>query len=52
MFLDYIAQVMGMLKANIFNTEVIDNESEHEKLPFVAPKARCGIKLAIPAALS
>jgi hypothetical protein len=44
-FLDDVAQVMGMLKANVFNTEVINNESEHDGSPFVVPKARCGIKL-------
>ena len=47
MFLDDVAQVIGMLKANVFNTKVVDNESEHDGSPFVAPTARCGIKLVI-----
>ena len=46
-FLDDVAQVMGMLEANVFDTEVVDDESEHDGSPFVAPKARCGIKLVI-----
>ena len=46
-FLDDVVQVMDVLKANVFNTEVIDNESEHDGSSFVTPKARCGIKLVI-----
>ena len=36
-----------MWKADVFDTKVIDDESEHDGSPFVAPEAGCGIKLVI-----
>ena len=35
-------KVMGMAFAEIFNTEVVNNEAEEYRAPFVAPKARIG----------
>ena len=44
---DYVAEVVGMLNANIFLAKVVDDEGEHDGTPFVSPEARGGIKLVV-----
>ena len=36
-----------MAVANIFNTEVINDEDEEDREPFLAPKARSGGALVV-----
>ena len=38
---------MVMAVANIFNTEVINDEDEEDRAPFLAPKARSGGALVV-----
>ena len=47
MLTDYVTKVMGVLDANIFHAKVIDNEDEHDGMPFVSPEARGGIELVV-----
>ena len=35
---DGVAEMMGMLKANIFDTKVISNKGENGRVPFVVPE--------------
>ena len=36
-----------MLDPNVFNTKVIDNQGEHDGMPFVSPEAWGGIELVV-----
>ncbi len=47
MLCDYVAEVMGMLNADVFHAKDIDNEDEHDGMPFVSPEARGGIELVV-----
>jgi hypothetical protein len=38
---------MGVWKADVFDTKVVDDESEHDGSPCVTPEAGCDIKLVI-----
>ena len=42
-----VAKVVGMAFANIFDAKVIDNESEEDWAPLVAPYARAGGELIV-----
>ena len=42
MFLEDTTKVMGVVFANIFNTEVIYDDTESERSPFKAPESRNG----------
>ena len=42
-----VVELVGMMNADIFHTEVIYNEGEHDGLPFVLPEAGGGIKLVV-----
>ena len=42
MLLDNVTEVMGMLNANVFHAKVINNEGEHDGMPFVLPEAGGG----------
>ena len=44
---DDVTKVVGMLDANILDAKVIDDEDEHDGLPFVSPEARGGIELVV-----
>ena len=46
-FFDGVSKMDGMLFANIFNAEVVYNESEHDGAPFVAPKTRGAFALVV-----
>ena len=37
----------GRAVADIFNTKVVDNESEEDRAPFLAPKSRSGGALVV-----
>ena len=41
-FLEKVHEVVEVLDADVFDTKVVDNETELEGTPFVAPEARCG----------
>ena len=46
-FHEDITEVMGMAFANIFNTQVIYDETESDGAPFVAPEVRSGERFII-----
>ena len=47
MLFDGISKVMGMAAANLFNTNVVNDEAEKEMAPFVAPKDGSGGALVL-----
>ena len=47
MLMDYVAEVMGMLDANVFHTKVIDDEGEHDDTPLVLLEASGGIAMVV-----
>ena len=47
MRLDGVAKVKGVLFADIFDTEVVNDEGEHDGSPLVAPKARSAFTLVV-----
>jgi hypothetical protein len=46
-FFDGVMQMDGMFFTNIFNSEVVYDESEHDGPPFVAPKTGGAFALVV-----
>ena len=47
MLFDDVTKVVGMLDADIFEAKVVDDEGEHDGMPFVLPEAGGGIELVV-----
>ena len=47
MLFEVILKLMGMAVADIFNTKVVDYESEEDRAPFVAPNTESGRALVV-----
>ena len=42
-----LQEVVGVLTANVFNTEIIHDKDENDRSPFVTPEARCSGTLIV-----